>query len=197
MSVGGGGFVLSSGSSDNLFIHNTKSPGRFNQTHNGFLCSSSVILAGAGTELPGSSLLHTSKILYHNLNVTLGFYVIYDGRAGIIICKGFLMGPSMSPVLHYFLSSASTLNPSNMVDYEPGLNLASSEGRHGVGICSGTGRRRCRGGSLLISHDGEPRCGSAGTRGRWLLSTSCGEARVAFVSHTAGKKPVGSSGACK
>lgn len=165
--------MLSSGSSDNLFIHNTKSPGCFNQAHNGFLCSSSVILAGAGNEPAWFfPFFISSKILYHNLNVTLGVYVIYDG----VLVSSYVNGSSWVRPCHQFsidfLSSASTLNPSNMVDYDPGLNLASLQGRHGLGICSGAGRRCCGGCSLLISHDGEPRCGSAGTRSRWLLSTS-------------------------
>lgn len=47
MSIGGdvgGGFILLSGSSNILFIPNTKSSGRFNQTHNDFLWAPSVVL---------------------------------------------------------------------------------------------------------------------------------------------------------
>lgn len=78
-----------------------------------------------------------------------------------------------------------------IVDYDPGLNLASSESRpalpewlteqrDGVRICRGTERCSCRACSLIIGRGGEQRCGSAGIRGRWLLSAVAAMLRAAF-----------------
>lgn len=111
------------------------------------------------------------------------------------------------PALHYFFTGASTLNPSNMVDYDPGCNLASSQRRltpewlmercDGAVICSGTERCYCRGCSLLIGHDGDLRCGSAGVCGRWLLSAPRPVSRSCRIWFLCVETVAVSSGVCK
>lgn len=144
LKVTGEGVVLSSGSSNILFIQNTKGSGCFNQTHSGSRCSSSVIL----------------KILSEAL-------------------------------LHYFLTGASALNPSNMVDYDPGRNLASSDSCPAPQMVNGAARWRRylqQNREVLLQRMltiNRPRWGAASCfcRGPWQMVARRVKACVALVSH--------------